>query len=543
MRALRHLLIWSLCAGFGLLAQDPPSTAPQQPSAAELEPETAAALESLAQMLADKRAERRAVAPPDRAAAERLDAEIRQLRWQFAGLAAHLQVQQFDQPAESQFDVQAEFEQLLRPLLRALKDVTAGPRQIAELEARLEQVSERRQTAQSARAAVQATLDALPVGSAARAEAERELREHWDPELRELGSQMLVLNANLSRRRQQQQPLLTSVTENVQSFLQNSGLNLVLAALVFVSVYFLLRLLSSWLLRRQSERGFPLRLVEVLAQVLTILIAVAATMVVPYARNDWLLLTVGIVFLVGAGWVIVRMAPQFFEQIRLILNVGAVREGERILVDGLPFRVDALRFYSLLVNPDLTGGALRMPIRDLVDQRSRPTDPSEPWFPCRTGDVVALADGVVGQVQLQTPEVVVVVERHDAPRSYTTASFLEQNPRNLSHGFEVVVTFGIDYRHQAEATTTVPANLRTFIERGLAINADAAAVREVRVELANAGDSSLNYVVLVQFDGSAAVHFHDLDYRVNTLLVAACSEHDYGIPFPQLTVHGSRSTP
>ena len=214
-----------------------------------------------------------------------------------------------------------------------------------------------------------------------------------------------------------------------------------------------------------------------------------------------------------------------------------MREGERLLVDGLPYRVDALRFYSRLVNPDLSGGLLRVPIKDLIGQRSRPLGHDEPWFPCQEGEVVALADGVIGQVQLQTPEVVVVAERHDAPRSYPTLAFLEQNPRNLSDGFEIVVSFGIDYQHQPDIATRVPAALRDAIATGLFDLIDEQELRDVRVELASAGDSSLNFAVLCELEGSAAIHYHELHRRVNILLVTACTQHDLGIPFPQLTLH------
>ena len=57
-------------------------------------------------------------------------------------------------------------------------------------------------------------------------------------------------------------------------------------------------------------------------RVVAVMAAVAATLAVLYARGDWLLLPIGVIFLVGAGWVIVKAAPVFFEQIRLILNVG-----------------------------------------------------------------------------------------------------------------------------------------------------------------------------------------------------------------------------
>ena len=525
-----------LAAAALLLAAALPAQQRQQP----LDATTAAALQRLAITMADKRAGlERALASSDEALARRLKGELDNLRFQFAGLAAHLDVKEFEQPSQRKFDLQGELEELLRPLLRALKDATAGPRQVADLQARREFVEEQLAIARAAAQAVQQTRDALPSDSAAHVEAQREFDDHWRPLLDDLGRELLVINATLRRLEEAQQPLVDSVTDSVQVFVQNSGLNVVLAVLVFLITYFGLGFVTKLLLRSRQQRGFSVRLIEVLLRVMTVLVAIAATMVVPYARNDWLLLAVGIVFLIGAGWVIVKMAPQYFEQIRLVLNVGPVREGERLLIQGLPYRVDALRFYSRLVNPDLSGGLLRVPIKDLIGQRSRPLGHDEPWFPCQEGDVVALADGVVGEVQLQTPEVVVVTERHDAPRSYPTLAFLEQNPRNLSHGFEIVVSFGIDYRHQPDVASKVPGALRAAVAAGLDDLIDEHELRAVRVELESAGNSSLNFAVIVELDGSAASRYHELHRRVNTLLVTACSQHGFGIPFPQLTLHRS----
>lgn len=524
----------TLCLPAGLRGQGASPGAPQ----GRLDEVTAMALDKLAITMQQKAQQRDdALRQAQTERAKQLDGELEQLRWQFASLASRLDVQEFEKPQAGGFDLQQELEQLLRPLLRALKDATQGPRQIAELEARRDQVTERRRIAASAAQAIATTRDALPAGSPARAEAERELREVWDPRLSDLGREILVLNANLTQLRAAQEPLVTTVTSSVRHFVESSGLSLVLAVAVFLVVFFGLRFVADRLLRRRVQRNFPMRLFEVVLRVLTVLTAVAATLVVPYARNDWLLLAVCMVFLLGAGWVIVRMAPQFFEQIRLMLNIGAVREGERLLLDGLPFRVDALRFYSRLSNPALTGGVLRVPIKELLGLRSRAIGDGEPWFPCVTGDFVALADGTVGQVRLQTPEVVDVVVRHDAPRTYATAAFLGLVPRNLSQGFEIETTFGIDYRHQPQVLDEVPATFTAAVREELTAHGFGDHVQAMLVEFASAGASSLDFVVQVGFDGAAAVHYEDLGRTIQAGLVRACNRLGYGIPFPQLTVH------
>ncbi|MEO6594729.1 MAG: hypothetical protein ABIP94_08240 [Planctomycetota bacterium] len=336
-------------------------------------------------------------------------------------------MQEFEDPKKQSFNLQQELEQLVRPVIKAIKDATAESRQVKDLELRVEMLQQARSR---------------------RAEAERERASRWRPTIDTLRGETLVLRARLHALTAAQKPFFQRATETSQSFLRNSGLSLLLCLLVFVVVFFGLRFVSNQILRRfATDRGFSVRLFRVALDALTLLVAIVALLAVPYVRGDWLLQALGFIFLIGAGWVLVKMLPQFYEQIRLILNIGAVREGERILIDGLPFRVDALRFHSRLVNPDLDGGFLRVPIQELIGKRSRPSGVDEPWFPCRTGDAVMLRDGVVGTVRVQTPEVAVIDDYH-APRSYPTSAFLALHPRNLSGGFAVHSRFGVDYKHQ-----------------------------------------------------------------------------------------------
>ncbi|MCB9878329.1 MAG: hypothetical protein H6835_12090 [Planctomycetes bacterium] len=495
---------------------------------------TTTALQRLAAGLIDTREKlQQAATSGDQGALQRLREEEKQQRMRFAQLASGLDVQQFLEPTTRHFDAQKEILELAEPLVQALKDATAGPREKSNLKGNIEQLEKRRATALAAKNRIEATRDALPVGSPARAEADRELREQWEPLLRTLGTDLLVANGNLNNLLDSEKPFWTTVTEGVRDFVKSSGLSIVLSVLAFVVVFSGLRWLGRKVVRDRRRSDFHTRFAGLIARGLALLLAIAATVAVPYARNDWFLLAVFLVFLIGAGWVIVKTAPQYIAEFRLMLNIGPVREGERLLINGLPYRVDSLRFHSRLSNPALDGGLLRVPIRDLLDQRSRPVAADEPWFPCKKDDIVALSDGVVGRVVMQTPETVIVAERRDAPRHYQTSTFLGLEPRVLSGGFEVVVKFGVDYKHQAIVLTEVPQRFEAALKNGL----DAAQVRHIVVEFAAANDSSLDIHVVVGFVGEVAARCPALRRRVQALLVEACNQHGYSIPFPQLTVH------
>lgn len=506
--------------------QQPPTPPPQRP----LDATTAEALDRLATVLAERRSERqRALAAPGNPGLAEVDAEVQKLELQFASLAAQLEVADFEKPTVRSFDLQQELEQLIRPLLKTLKDATAGPRQVSDLRGRIEQLGQRLGTAEAAKRAVERTRDQLPPGSAARAEADRELVQRWKPLVERLRDEVLVLRANLLRLEADETSLLGNVTDAVRNFLQSSGTSLLLTVVAFVVVFFGLRTLVDRLLRRRGERGFSLRLLEVLLRVLVVVAAIAGALVVPYVRNDWLLLALGIVFLIGAGWVLMRTLPQFFEQMRLLLNVGGVREGERLLVDGLPFRIQALRFYTRLENPDLQGGVLRVPLQFLVGKRSRASAPDEPWFPTRLGDVVLLADGTFGPVRTQTPETV-VVEHWGSQRSLPTAEFLKQTPRNLSRGFVADAQLVLGRTHEAKALDAMLAQLAASLRADLAKVVPAEQLGEVAVVLQSVTPIGYELLATARCDGKAALQFFAVRRRMQHAFVDACREH--GLPLP-----------
>lgn len=526
--------------------QSPVQEAPQDPSRTQspptaLDATTVQALDRIAAALVQRR-ERLATAlsRQDLDAAATAELEIRELEWQFANLSTRLDVKEFEQPSDGAFDLQGEVVDLMRPLLQAVKGATEGPRQVAELQRAIQQKLERQRAAEAALRQTERTRDALPAGSPARAEAERELRERWTPAVQDLQREVVVLQARLQARGENQPSLLESVWTGAGRFLRSSGLNLLLTAVTFFCTFALLRWLRRRLLLRFT-RGttFAHRLADLLVQTLIVLVAIAAMMVVPYARNDWLLLAIGIVFMVGIGWLAVRTAPQLFEQFRLLLNVGAVREGERLILDGLPYQVTALRLYAWLDNPDLQGGRVRLPVRSLVGRHSRPSGEHEPWFPSRQGDFVQLADGVFGAVLVQTPQSVVIADL-DAQRTYPTLDYLALRPRNLSQGFSLLGEFALEHSlaERADAVTqTLVGGLRTRLRDALPANA----LLEVAVRLRAVGKHALEFEVQTRFAGEVARDFLAVRGAVQAALLATAADEGWRIPLPQLTVHGTAS--
>ena len=166
-------------------------------------------------------------------------------------------------------------------------------------------------------------------------------------------------------------------------------------------------------------------------------------------------------------WTSRQWIPKFLQEIKLIVDLGTVREGERMIWQGVPWLVEEIRLQAILVNERLEGGVLRLPLHDLVGEHSRPVVENEPWFPTQTMDWVLLSDNSYGRVENQTMEQVVLKLKGGALKYYATADFLTQNPINISNGFRYCIQFGLDYAVQSRICDDIPRLFEEGIKKHL----------------------------------------------------------------------------
>ena len=195
-----------------------------------------------------------------------------------------------------------------------------------------------------------------------------------------------------------------------------------------------------------------------------------------------------------------------------MLNVGSVREGERLLLHDVPWKVETIHVFCSLFNPAL-GIHLRLPIEDIVGMVSRPYSPEEPWFPCQKGDWVVVGDRPRTRVVSLSHEMVETVERGGKRYLFKTADFLGQNLVNLSRNFRLRVVFGVSYDLQDQVTSTIPNLLQTFIEEKLAAEGYADNCLNLLVEFKEAGASSLDLQYLLTLRESWQISIQGLSGR------------------------------
>jgi hypothetical protein len=457
---------------------------------------------------------------------------------QFEEFAVAVDISAFQERQDQPFNWQEELGAILQPILDEIKNATSESRLISELRGEIEDIVKRHRVAQAA----VANLETLAEGTTS-PELGAYLSEklaQWTQRRDDLANRRTALQLQLDNRLGARKSVLDSTAGYAETFVRTRGLNLLLGILGFCAVFFGIRWAGALVRRLQPRRkagAFSSRLGALLFHMASVAGGVLAILAIFNLVGDWFLLGIVILFLLGVGWASIKTLPQQIETVKLMLNIGAVREGERLLFDGLPWKVDALSFNARLVNPGLDGGVQTLPVKHLVGLHSRPPGTAEEWFPCRTGDWVVLADGRSGRVAYQSPSAVQLVELGGSQVVYQAADFLAQAPRVLSTGFRIEVPLDIDYAHQAEATTTIPAILQEALETGLRNELDPRLVKHVATEFAGAGAHALQLRTLVDLHGDAAPQRQTIERAIHRLLVDACSHHHWTIPFPQLTLH------
>jgi hypothetical protein len=266
-------------------------------------------------------------------------------------------------------------------------------------------------------------------------------------------------------------------------------------------------------------------------------------MMVLYFRQDLLLLAIMVVVFIGAALALKNLLPKYIAEGRLLLNMGGVRERERVIYNGIPWEVSAINVHSRFVNPESRGG-IRMPISQMHEMISRPAV-DEAWFPSSEGDWVLVDGDSPHQVVDQTVDMIELRDLDSVSGFMPTADYYAAGYPNLSRAkmFRVAVVFGIDYATQREDIAKIEEAFCEGMKQSFKGTSFEEQVIDVNADFESAGDSSLNYLMLATFQPEAAENYNKIKRRIQRACVIVCSENDWGIPFPQLSVHLPEDNP
>ncbi|MET0051081.1 MAG: hypothetical protein ABW095_08375 [Candidatus Thiodiazotropha sp.] len=455
-------------------------------------------------------------------------------------LSAGVDISLLRNEKEEKFDIQEELFALLKPAIDEMKDMTSKIRKKSELREKIAFYTERLSVIESALSNVsrlkeQAQNEKLKVSLGFMANNLEKNRAFMQSELQSSQFQLDELLAS--------EASLTEASQSyLKSFFQKRGLYLFEAVMAVVVIMLLSRFTYRAMQRylpgfQHKHRSFKIRLLELVHRIVTVFLVILGPMIVFYLVEDWVLFSLSILLLFGLAWTLRQALPRYWSQIQLFLNIGSVREGERISLDGVPWMVEQINVYSTLANPT-ANIRQRVPLDLLVDLKSRPCRNEEPWFPCKRDDWVLLSDGVRGKVIGISQELVQLVERGGAQVTYQTADFLSASPRNLSTNFRLKEVIGISYKHQRESTVAIPELLQEYIRGRVKDEGYGDQLLNLRVEFAAANNSSLDICVIADFSGDLGDLYNRLRRAIQRWCVEACSANDWEIPFPQITLSG-----
>ncbi len=476
---------------------------------------------------------------------DELSTKLRDMEETFDQLATDVGFRAFEEKKRAEVDWNQEFKELIGPVLREVKKMTSHPRELERLRTKIDLYKSQLELTQKAIKNL-ANLQSH-VKSPQLIEKLKKVMGMWQDRRLEISTQMNIAIQRLEERLEKKKPISQTIQELLQMFFKSRGRNLLFAlmafAFVWVALHYLHKLIRTFSPFHRVGRSLSVRAFDMLYIIFTMGVSLLALLGVLYSFGDWVLLSLAIIFILGVGWASKQALPKFWSQVTLMLNFGSVREGEVVMYKGIPYEVSSINIYSELVNRKLGGGFVRLHLKDLVELRSRPVFENEPWFPSECGDWVRLADGTYGEVVGQTPDLVEVRLLGGASRTYKSTDYLAQSPVNLSCGFRIPVTFGIDYGHQAIITREIPEIIERAVTEGLRAEGFADSIVGITVRFKEAGPSSLDLAVLADFNGSAGSRYADLERAINRICVDTCNLRHWVIPFQQVTVHMAKPRP
>ena len=474
----------------------------------------------------------------------KLDRQLSETVADFERIATGVAPEVFSDQHKITFNWKDELTTLLEPSIKELKQLTARARQKSDLR---ETISDYSKQLATARRAVEHLNRLIDESKDAKIKAYLgELLPAWQNMEKRIGSKLDLARGELAKLEAKEVSFLETTSHSIREFFRNRGLYLLVVFLTFVALLLIFRLLARllWLIlpgARKEQRPIHVRVLDLFFKIFSIVAAVFGLVFVLYTAEDWFLLSATIILFIGLAWTVRQTLPKMWQQVRLILNMGSIREGERLIYQGVPWKVEALNVFCKLSNPTL-GMHLRIPIEDMIGLISRPYHHDEPWFPCKKGDWVAIDGKPFAKVISLSHEQVEVVELGGRRTIYQTGVFLSKSPANLSRNFNLRVVFGLSYALQADITTTVLATLKAYIEKKLEEHGYAEDCLSLSVDFLQAGPSSLDVVVLTDFKGEQAPAYRRIERAITKWCVECCTANNWEIPFPQMTVHLPQQT-
>lgn len=469
----------------------------------------------------------------------KLDEQLNDARADFERIATGVDISLFLGKKDETFDWKEELVSLVEPGIKEIKRMTVNARNKTKLK---DEVAYYENLVLVSHTATQNIAELISKTEDREVKKNLEtLLPEWKSIEKQITNKLHIANMQLSEVNSAEKSFIESSGGSIKKFVRTRGLYLFIAVIACALALLLLRLGTRRLIRlipgyNLAYKPFHIRLFELLSRAAAMVVTLFVLVFVFYIFEDWVLLSLSIVFFLGLGWALRNTVPRFWKESCLMLNIGAVREGERIIYQGIPWMVKSINIFCILENPEMEV-SLRLPIEALLDQTSRPFHRKEPWFPCRRNDWVILSDGTWGKVNSISHEMVIIVQPGSAKKTYQTADFLALAPLNLSLNFTLKSILGLSYDLQKDITGKIPDILSAHILEAAQKEGYEESLINLQVDFQTANSSSLDLAVIADFKGEMASQYYKLQRAIQRWCVDACNANNWEIPFPQIKVH------
>jgi hypothetical protein len=463
-----------------------------------------------------------------------LNERLQKTKNDFSLLTTGIDYSTFLKKEGKEVDWEKELKEIFSPIIVELKETTERPRKMERLRSDILYLEKRIPQVRQASKDLDKFLE--QVGDKKVTERLKSWQEYWQQLEKELSSQLEADKNQLLQAENERKSLLASFKVFFDSFVKHRGKNLFFALLAFVGIYLLFRFIQrgiQWIspLHRSTKYMFWANLVDVMLYGLALIVATGALIAVLFTSGDWLILAIVMLLVLGIIWGARNTLPQFVEQIKLLLGFGPVRQGEKIMIDGIPYRVEMMGVYSYLNNPLLTGGTLRLPLKDLVGMRSRPYDENEPWFPCKEGETVLIDGSIMRKVLMITPQYVKLDWYGcDMDEYMPTSVFMNRTLLSLARPFWVGITFRLSYQHREyqEIVDKLVPFVRDEIKK-LPYAEHIVDIENPWVELGSLDETSLSFLVWIQARPEIAAKHSAIKRTVTHICLRAANKYGWNI--------------
>ncbi|HUT41389.1 MAG TPA: hypothetical protein VM011_08620, partial [Gammaproteobacteria bacterium] len=265
---------------------------------------------------------------------ERIRNEIAELQQSFEHIALggiNLSILA-DQP-EQPIDWRVEIEEISRPLLSSLKELTAKPRQLDSLRRDIDRQENQLKVIEKALESIRlfSTQDLPPAAT----DPIRQLLGTWEQRRDDTERALEISRFKRDSLKSEGIAWRASSGEAIKEFFTGRGLTLLLAIAIGTLIWLILKMVLKvylrWAYRTPRDIGVtraPLVLYSF--RLATAALIIVATLMVFYVRGDVLFLTLALIALAGAALALRQTLPRYAAEIRLLLGVGPVRENERL---------------------------------------------------------------------------------------------------------------------------------------------------------------------------------------------------------------------